>query len=83
MDKVFVGQLGRNIEVYIDDTLVKSLLADHLFPDLEETFATLRQYQMKLNPEKYTFGVIKGRFLGYMVTQRGIEANPEKIDAIQ
>ena len=50
--------------------------------DLKETFATLRQYQMKLNPSKCAFGVATGKFLGFMVSQRGIEANPDKVQAI-
>ena len=50
--------------------------------DLEETFGTLRSYNMKLNPSKCTFGVTTGKFLGFMVSQRGIEANPDKIRAI-
>ena len=50
--------------------------------DLKETFATLRQYQMKLNPSKCTFGVASRKFLGFMVSQKGIEANPEKVRAI-
>ena len=54
---------------------------DHL-DDLRETFKTLRKYQMKLNPSKCAFGVYSGKFLGFMVSQRGIEANPDKIKAI-
>ena len=50
--------------------------------DLKETFATLRQYQMKLNPSKCAFGVASGKFLGFMVSQRGIEVNPKKVQAI-
>lgn len=59
--------------------LVKSLQADQLIPDLEETFATLWKYRMKL---KCVFGVTKGCFLRYMVTEWGIEANPAKIDVV-
>ena len=65
---MFSKQIGRNMEVYVDDMLVKSNeeLA-HLY-DLKETFTTLRQYQMKLNPSKCVFGVASGKFLGFMVS---------------
>ncbi|KAL0411838.1 UNVERIFIED_CONTAM: Pro-Pol polyprotein [Sesamum latifolium] len=75
-------QIGRNIEVYVDDMLVKSKEAQDHVADLEEIFSVLREYKLKLNPEKCAFGVQEGRFLGFMVTQRGIEANPSKIKAI-
>ncbi|KAL0451226.1 UNVERIFIED_CONTAM: hypothetical protein Slati_1100700 [Sesamum latifolium] len=81
VDKIFRPQIGRNVEVYVDDTLVKSKKAEDA-ADLEETFSILRKYRLKLNPAKCTFGVRGGRFLGFMVTQRGIEANPLKIKAI-
>ena len=70
------------MEVYVDDMLVKSKLSTDHLTDLRETFATLRKYQMKLNPEKCAFGVGSGKFLGFMVSQRGIEANPKKIKAL-
>ncbi|KAL0439155.1 UNVERIFIED_CONTAM: hypothetical protein Slati_2398500 [Sesamum latifolium] len=73
---------GRNVEVYVDDMLVKSKKATDHVKDLEETFSVLRKYKLKLNPAKCAFGVQGGRFLGFMVTQRGIEANPLKIKAI-
>uniref|UniRef100_A0A2N9J642 Uncharacterized protein n=1 Tax=Fagus sylvatica TaxID=28930 RepID=A0A2N9J642_FAGSY len=82
MNRMFHDQIGRNVEVYVDDMLVKSKEeCDHL-DDLRETFETLRKYQMKLNPSKCVFGVYSGKFLGFMVSQRGIEANPDKIKAI-
>ncbi|XP_075494699.1 uncharacterized protein LOC142532266 [Primulina tabacum] len=83
MDKVFSKQVGRNVEVYVDDIMVKSKDSALLIPDLVETFSTLRSYGLKLNPQKCIFGVKSGKFLGYMVTERGIEANPEKVQAIQ
>ncbi|KAL5835928.1 hypothetical protein ACOSQ3_015487 [Xanthoceras sorbifolium] len=83
VNRIFAPQLGRNMEVYVDDMLTKSLEADDHRADLEETFTTLRQYNMRLNPEKCVFGVTSGKFLGFMVHQRGIEANPDKIKAIQ
>ncbi|KAL0405189.1 UNVERIFIED_CONTAM: putative protein K02A2.6 [Sesamum latifolium] len=82
VDKIFRPQLGRNMEVYMDDMLVKSKEAHEHVEDLEETFAVLRKYRLKLNPGKCAFGVSGGRFLGFMVIQRGIEANPTKIKAI-
>ena len=75
-------QIGRNMHAYVDDIVVKSQLADSLISDLQETFKNLRKYQMKLNPAKCTFGVPAGKLLGYIVSERGIEANPEKINAI-
>ncbi|XP_075521096.1 uncharacterized protein LOC142554295 [Primulina tabacum] len=76
-------KVGRNVEVYVDDIMVKSKDSALLIPDLVETFSTLRSYGLKLNPQKCIFGVKSGKFLGYMVTERGIEANPEKVQAIQ
>ena len=68
MNKMFAQQIGRNIQVYIDDMLVKSRgEGDHL-DDLRETFDTLHSYNMKLNPGKCTFGVMAGKFLGFMVS---------------
>uniref|UniRef100_A0A2N9FH63 Uncharacterized protein n=1 Tax=Fagus sylvatica TaxID=28930 RepID=A0A2N9FH63_FAGSY len=83
MNRMFHDQIGRNVEVYVDDMLVKSKEEEdgHL-DDLRETFQTLRKYQMKLNPSKCAFGVYSGKFLGFMVSQRGIEVNPDKIKAI-
>ncbi|KAL0455175.1 UNVERIFIED_CONTAM: hypothetical protein Slati_0856700 [Sesamum latifolium] len=82
VDKIFCPQIGRNVEVYVDDMLVKSKKAADHVKDLEETFSVLRKYKLKLNPAKCTFGVQGGCFLGFMVTQKGIEANPLKIKAI-
>ncbi|KAL0405116.1 UNVERIFIED_CONTAM: hypothetical protein Slati_3825500 [Sesamum latifolium] len=82
VDKIFRPQIGRNVEVYVDDMLVKNKKTEEHVKDLEETFSVLRKYKMKLNPAKCAFGVQGGRFLGFMVTQRGIEANPLKIKAI-
>ena len=78
MNKMFTHQIGRNVQVYIDDMLVKSMRKD----DLQETFDTLWSYKMKLNPSKCVFGVTVGKFLGFMLSQRGIEVNPEKVRAI-
>ena len=70
------------MEVYVDDMLVKSKEEFAHLDDLKETFATLKQYQMKLNPSKCVFDVASGKFLGFMVSQRGIKANSEKVQAI-
>ncbi|GLT32924.1 hypothetical protein SLA2020_075540 [Shorea laevis] len=79
---VFRAQIGRNLEVYVDDIVVKSLKAEDHLTDLAETFDNLRRHSMKLNPAKCVFGVESGKFLGFMVSSRGIEVNPEKIKAI-
>ena len=79
---MFRPQIGQNVEVYLDDMLVKSLDEGKHLDDLQETFNTLKRYNMKLNPSKCAFGVASGKFLGFMVSHKGIEANPEKIKAI-
>ena len=79
MNKMFAHQIGRNVQVYVDDMLVKSLREEDHLDNLKETFDTLRSYNMKLNPNKCAFGVTVGKFLGFMVSQRGIEVNTEKI----
>lgn len=82
VNKIFKEQIGKTMEVYVDDMLVKApKRADHI-KNLAEAFSLLRQYHMKLNPSKCTFGVSSGRFLGYLVTERGIEAHPRQIIAI-
>ena len=75
---MFAHQIGRNVQVYADDMLVKSLREDGHLDDLRETFDTLRSYNMKLNLNKCAFGVTTGKFLGFMVSQKGIEVNPKK-----
>ena len=82
MNKMFAHQLGRNVQVYVDNMLVKSVRENDHLCDLQETFNTLRSYNMKLNPSKCVFGVTAGKFLGFMVSQRGIEVNSEKVRAI-
>ena len=68
MDKMFVHQIRRNVQVYVDDMLVKSVREDDHLNDLLETFDTLRTYNMKLDPSKCTFGITAGKFLGFMVS---------------
>ena len=70
------------MEVYVDNMLAKSVAAVDHIDHLQETFNILRSYHMKLNLEKYAFGVGLGKFLSFMVNLRGIEANPDKIKAI-
>ena len=79
---MFKDQIGQTMEVYIDDMVVKSKKAEDHLRDLEEAFDILDNYNMKLNPSKCHFGVKAGKFLGYMVTKRGIEASPEQIKAL-
>ncbi|KAL8104218.1 hypothetical protein AgCh_028445 [Apium graveolens] len=83
MNKIFKTQLGRNLESYVDDMIAKSKSIPGHIDDLRECFDNLRKYSLKLNPEKCTFGVWAGKFLGFMIRNRGIEANSEKIKAIQ
>ncbi|KAJ9542262.1 hypothetical protein OSB04_028768 [Centaurea solstitialis] len=83
VNMMFKEHLGRTMEVYIDDMLVKSERSHDHIDHLKQSFDILRQYKMKLNPTKCSFGVRAGKFLGYMVTQRGIEASPEQIKAIK
>ena len=80
--KMFTEQLGKTAEVYIDDMVVKSIFVEDHLSDLRAVFNTLRQYRLKVNASKCAFGVGSGKFLGFMVTQRGIEANPDQITTI-
>nr|KYP56876.1 Transposon Ty3-G Gag-Pol polyprotein [Cajanus cajan] len=82
MNKIFHDQIGQSMEVYVDDMVVKSSDVSAHVRDLAEVFQALRQHQMRLNPEKCIFGVSGGKFLGFMLSNRGIEANPEKCQAI-
>jgi hypothetical protein len=83
MQHVFGDHIGRTIEAYVDDIVVKIMKADDLVNDLRITFGCLRANGVKLNPEKCVFGVPRGMLLGYIVSQRGIEANPEKVVALE
>ena len=76
------SQIGHNVHAYMDDIMVRSHCKESLLEDLKETFDNLRIYQMRLNPTKCVFGVRAGKLLGILVSQRGIEANPDKIEAI-
>ena len=82
MDKVLAPMLGRNVYAYVDDMVVASKGRTQHVTDLEELFVTISKYRLKLNPEKCVFGVEAGKFLGFMITERGIEANPDKCATI-
>ena len=82
MNKMVEQQIGRNVQDYVDDMLVKSQREEDHLEDLRETFNILHSYNMKLNLGNCTFGVTAGKFLGFMVSQRGIEVNSNKIWAI-
>ena len=83
VNMIFKDKIGDTMEVYIDDMVVKSRKAEDHLQDLKEAFDILDVYNMKLNPAKCHFGVGAGKFLGYLVTKRGIEASPEQIKSIQ
>ncbi|KAG7584012.1 Ribonuclease H-like superfamily [Arabidopsis suecica] len=81
VNMMFKDLLGKTMEVYIDDMLVKSVSSTSHIEHLEQCFAILNEFGMKLNPTKCTFAVPSGEFLGYIVTERGIEANPRQLNA--
>ena len=83
MDQMFRDQIGRTMEVYVDDIIVKSDSVEQHANDLAEVFQQIRKYDMRLNSEKCMFGVEGGKFLGFMLTSRGIEANPDKCRALE
>jgi hypothetical protein len=80
--KCLASQIGKNVEAYVNDVVVKTTVENQLIADLTETFANLREFKWKLNPTKCVFSVPSGLLLGFMVGHRGIEANPAKVDAI-
>ena len=82
MTKMFESRLGKTIEVYIDDMVVKSKLVSEHLADLTNVFEILRWHKLRLNASKCSFGVGSRKFLGYMVTHRRIEVNPDQIKAI-
>ena len=82
MTKMFEPQLGKSIEVYIDDMVVKSKMVSEHVEDLTNIFEILREHKLRLNASKCSFGVGSGKFLGYVVTHKGIEVNPNQIKAI-
>ena len=82
MTRMFEPQLGKSIEVYIDDMVVKSKVVSEHVGDLGVIFDILRKHKLRLNASKCSFSVKFGKFLGYMVTDRGIEVSPDQIKAI-
>ena len=82
MTRMFEPQLGKSIEINVDDMLEKSKVVSKHLGDLSSTFGVLRKHKLRLNASKCSFGVGSGKFLGYMVTHRGIEVNPDQIKAI-
>jgi hypothetical protein len=78
----FKKQLNKNVKAYVDDMVVKTRNSDTLIVNLEETFASLWEYQWKLNPNQCVFGVPSGKLLGFIISHHDIEANPEKISDI-
>jgi hypothetical protein len=82
MQHVFGEHIGPTVEAYVDDIIVKTKRVSNLVDDLDVAFKCLKTKNIKLNPEKCVFGVPRGMLLGFIVSKRGIEANPEKIAAI-
>ena len=82
IQKCLLTQISRNMDVYMDDIVVKSRKGSDLLTNLVKTFANLRRYDIKLNPSKCTFGVPGGKLLGFLISERGIDANPEKVGTI-
>ncbi|XP_029148809.1 uncharacterized protein [Arachis hypogaea] len=82
MNKIFNELMGKTVEVYVDDILAKTARPNDLLSDLNGVFSSLRQHDMRLNPLKCAFAMEAGKFLGFMITQRGVEANPEKCQAV-
>jgi hypothetical protein len=82
MQNCLESQIGCNIQVYIDDVVITTRKEESMISDLAETFDNLNRYKLKLNPIKCSFGVLVGQLLGFLVSARGIEANPEKIQEI-
>ena len=82
MTRMFEPQLGKTIEIYIDDMVIKSKAESEHVSDLGNIFDILRKHKLRLNASKCSFGVGSDKFLGYMVTHHGIEVNPDQIKAI-
>ena len=82
VDQIFADQRDRCLEVYVDDSIVKSKRQEDIVPNLKETFGNMRKHNMRPNSEKCVFGIKSGKFLEFMVSQRGIDANPIKVHAV-
>ena len=77
-NRVLASMLGRNVQAYVDDMVVTCQLNEQHVTDLEELFTTIAKYRLELIPEMCVFEVEADKFLGFLLTERGIEANPEK-----
>ncbi|GAA0186028.1 hypothetical protein LIER_33316 [Lithospermum erythrorhizon] len=82
VNSIYATQIGRNMEIYVDDMLVKSKVRTNHLKNLRNTFDQLRKRRPRINPDKCSLGVTSRNFLGYMISERGIEPNPDKIKAI-
>ena len=82
MTRMFESQFGKSIEAYIDDMVIKSKVASEHVRDLGDIFEILRRHKLRLNESRCSFGVRLGKFLGYMVTHRGIEVSPNQIRVV-
>ncbi|GJS05028.1 reverse transcriptase domain-containing protein [Tanacetum coccineum] len=82
LNKVFNDQIRQNLEVYVDDMLIKSTSEEDMLKDIQKTFYRFRSINMKLNPKKCSFGVEVGPFLGHLITKQGMKANPSKVMAV-
>ncbi|GJZ52593.1 reverse transcriptase domain-containing protein [Tanacetum coccineum] len=82
VDKFFSKQIGRNLEAYVDDMVIKRTFEEGMLSDIQETFERFRSINTKLNPKNCSFGVEEGPFLGHLITKQGIKANPLKIKAV-
>ena len=82
MTRMFESQFGKSIEAYIDDMVVKSMVASEHVRDLGDIFEILRRHKLRLNASRCSFGVGLGKFLGFMVTHRGIEVSPNQIRVV-
>ena len=83
MTTIFHDMMHKEIEVYVDDMIAKSQTEENHVEDLLKLFQRLRKYRLRLNPNKCTFGVRSGKLLGFIVNQKGIEVDPDKVKAIQ
>ncbi|XP_027166027.1 uncharacterized protein LOC113765993 [Coffea eugenioides] len=83
VNQAFKSQIGQNVEAYVDDILLKSQTTSTFLSDLKEVLEVIRETRMMLNPKKCMFGVTSEKFLGYLVSRRGIEANPDNVREIQ
>nr|GEW39642.1 hypothetical protein [Tanacetum cinerariifolium] len=82
VDKVFYNQIGRNLEAYVDDMVIKSTTEEEMLADIKKTFERFRSINMKLNPKKCSFCIEEGPLLGHLITKQGIRANPSKVKVI-